>query len=117
MQEILFAHQCKGRSTRRDCDVADRVIVIQDYDWFGRRLSGGYREHLADFRRWLTNDGRDTGLEDSRFFFRDRFQSVTEQICMIEPNRRDSCHSGCEHVRRVEAGAPGALAHRATPPL
>src|SRR6266853_5382660 len=109
MHDILTASKCKRRSTLRDLDVADRVIVIQDYDWFGRRFSRGYREQLADVRRWLTNDGGDTGLEDSRFFSRDRLQSVTEQICVIEPNRRDSGHSRCEHVRRVEAAAEPGL--------
>src|SRR6267378_3328031 len=109
MHDIFTAREGKRRSARRDFDVADRVIVIQDYDWFSRHFSRGYREQLADFRRWLTNDGGDTGLEDSRFFSRDRLQSVTEQISMIEANRRDSCHSRGEHVRRVQAATKPGL--------
>src|SRR6266404_5501674 len=109
MDGIFTAGECKRRSTRRDFDVADRVIVIQDYDWFGGRFPCAGSELLANVRRRLTNHGGDTGLEDSRFFSRDRLQGVTEQISMIEANRRDSCHSWREHVRRVEAATKSGL--------
>src|SRR4029077_2462398 len=86
---ILLAPQRERCFAQRNSDVHNPKRVSK-YDHRFRAVRFRLRDQELAYRGRRLSDYRwNSTFEDSSFFSRDRFESVAEQIRVVEANRRD----------------------------
>src|SRR5438105_9035749 len=99
---VTIASESERGSFRRHFHLFENSIVVDRHDGIGSSLSGASHQQFSYLGGRFSDYGGNPGLEDSRFFSRDSFEGVAQQVRMIESDRRHSRHSGREHVSRIE---------------